>query len=87
MPVSMHGRYIHQGPRGYFQKGESSDLGSEGPVTQHASRFGTSSHDTILTNKATHLKCRVTSPPERFAVTTFLHQFRYSQDNSECNKC
>ena len=58
---------------------------SRAPGTWQASRFGTSSHDTVLNKTVTHLKCRVMSP-ERFTITTFLYQFRYNQDNSECNK-
>ena len=73
------------GLRGCSQEWKSSHLGSEGPGTRQASRFGTSSHDTVFNKPVIHLKCRVMSP-ERFTVTTFLYQLRYSRDNSECNK-
>ena len=75
---------IQWGLRGCYQEWKSSDLGSEGPGTRQASRFGTSSHDTVFNKTVTHLKCRAMFP-ERFTIT-FLYQFRYNQDNSECNK-
>lgn len=53
---------------------------------QQVSRLGTCSYNTILSREATHLKYRVTFPPERFVITTFLHGTTHNPENSECSR-